>query len=110
MKLSRQDTKRLALQAEVLKAVAHPTRLAIAWLLRDGEQCVCDIAEAVGAERSNVSRHLAVLAQAGIVEGRKEGVTVYYSLKTPCILDVLDCATGVLRRNLEEEARILKGR
>jgi uncharacterized membrane protein YraQ (UPF0718 family) len=52
--------QRFALQAEVIQGLAHPIRLAIVELLRRGEVCVCDIAAAVGAERSNVSRHLAV--------------------------------------------------
>jgi len=108
MSLSAKDRRRLELQAEVLRAVAHPTRLAIAQLLYDGEQCVCDIAERVDAERSNVSRHLSVLSKAGIIEGRKDGVSVYYTLMTPCILNVLDCAMGVLRQNLEAEAKVLR--
>ena len=45
-------------QAEIAKAIAHPLRIAILDFLKDGEQCVCDIAEHVGSERSNVSRHL----------------------------------------------------
>ena len=52
---------RYAKQAEVAKAIGHPLRVAIIDFLRNGEQCVCDVAEYVGSERSNVSRHLSVI-------------------------------------------------
>lgn len=102
------ERRRLERQAEVLCAIAHPIRLAITQLLRDGGQCACDIAERAGAQPSNVSRHPSVLARAGIVEGRKEGVSVYDTLKTPCILNVLDFAMGVLRQAHEEGGKLLR--
>jgi DNA-binding transcriptional ArsR family regulator len=64
-------------------------------------------AAAVGAERSNVSRHLAVMARSGIVRTRREGLKVYYSLRTPCILDFMACATRTLEHDLEERTRAL---
>jgi DNA-binding transcriptional ArsR family regulator len=101
--------QRFELQAEVVQGLAHPIRLAIADLLRNGEVCVCDIAAAVGAERSNVSRHLAVMARAGVVSTRKDGLKVFYRLRTPCILDFLACATRTLEHDLEQRARALAG-
>ena len=71
-------------QAEVAKAIAHPLRVAIIHFLKDGEQCVCDIAEHVGSERSNISRHLSVMVKAGVLEYRKEGLKVTYRLKYTC--------------------------
>jgi len=56
--------------AEVVQALAHPIRIAIADLLKDGEQCVCDIADSIGAERSNVSRDLSVMLKAGVLRTR----------------------------------------
>lgn len=100
--------QRFELQAEVIQALAHPIRLAIADLLRGGEICVCDIAVAVGAERSNVSRHLAVMMKGGIVRSRREGLKVYYSLRTPCVLDFMTCATRTLEHDLRERARALE--
>ena len=94
-------------QAEVVQALAHPLRLAIADLLQEGEHCVCEIAEHVGSERSNISRHLAVMLRAGVVQTRKDGVMAYYRLRTPCILRFLVCASDVLRHNLEEDAAAL---
>ncbi|MCK4871629.1 MAG: winged helix-turn-helix transcriptional regulator [Phycisphaerales bacterium] len=95
-------------QAEVVGALAHPIRIAIADFLKEGGQCVSDIAEHIGAERSNVSRHLSVMLKAGIVQTSKEGVLVYYQLRTPCILNFLCCASDVLRHNLEEDVKALR--
>jgi ArsR family transcriptional regulator len=95
-------------QAEIAKAIAHPLRIAIVDFLKDGEQCVCDIAEHLGSERSNVSRHLSVMVNAGILEYRKEGLKVIYSLKTPCILDFFSCVARVLRQQAKENEQLLK--
>jgi ArsR family transcriptional regulator len=95
-------------QAEIAKAIAHPLRIGIVDFLKDGEQCVCDIAEYVGSERSNVSRHLSVMVNAGILEYRKEGLKVIYKLKTPCILDFFSCVTRVLRQQIKESEKLLK--
>jgi ArsR family transcriptional regulator len=95
------------MQAEILSAAAHPIRLAVIDFLRDGEQCVCDIARHVDAKRSNVSRHLGVLLKAGVVDCRKEGLRQIYSLKTPCITDFLACVNNVLRERLAEARAVL---
>ncbi len=102
--------KRLLLferQAEIAKAIAHPLRLAIVDFLREDEQCVCDIAEHVGAERSNVSRHLSVMVNAGVLDCRKEGLKVIYRLKCVCILDFFSCVAGVLKQQAEDNKRLL---
>ncbi len=95
-------------QAEIAKAIAHPLRIAIVDFLRDGEQCVCDIAEHVGSERSNVSRHLSVMVNAGILDYRKQGLKVIYALKTPCILDFFSCVVGVLKQQAKDNESLLK--
>jgi DNA-binding transcriptional ArsR family regulator len=94
-------------KAEIIKAVGHPLRVAVVDFLKDGEKCVCDIAEHVGSERSNVSRHLAVMLKAGILRSRKEGLMVYYELRTPCILNFLNCATQALKHNVNEDVKVL---
>ncbi len=95
-------------QAEVAKAIAHPLRIAIVDFLKDGEQCVCDIAEHIGSERSNVSRHLAVMVNAGVLEYHKEGLKVIYKLKTPCILDFFSCVAGVLKQQIKDSKKLLE--
>jgi ArsR family transcriptional regulator len=95
-------------QAEIAKAIAHPLRIAIVDFLKGGEQCVCDIAEYVGSERSNVSRHLAVMVSAGVLQYRKEGLKVIYKLKTPCIVDFFSCVTRVLKQQIKEHEKLLE--
>ncbi len=94
-------------QAEIAKAVAHPLRVAVIDFLKNGERCVCDIAEQVGSERSNVSRHLTVMVRAGVLSYRKEGLKVFYSLKTPCIAEFLSCVTRVLKQQARDNEKLL---
>jgi ArsR family transcriptional regulator len=94
-------------QAEIAKAIAHPLRIAVVEFLKDGEQCVCDIADYVGSERSNVSRHLSLMVNVGILEHRKEGLKVIYKLKTPCILDFFSCTTKCLKQQLKDSEKLL---
>ena len=95
-------------QAKIAKAIAHPLRIAIVNFLKDGEQCVCDIAEHIDSERSNVSRHLSVMVNAGLLEYRKDGLKVIYKLKTPCILDFFSCVSRVLKQQAKENEKLLK--
>ena len=95
-------------QAEIAKAIGHPLRVAVVDFLKDGEQCVCDIAQHVGSERSNISRHLSVMVRAGILGYRKEGLKVIYKLKTPCILDFFSCVAVVIRQQAKESETLLK--
>lgn len=77
--------------AEIFKALGHPTRLWIVEQLADGEHCVCEFVEAVGADFSTISKHLSILKQAGVIEDDKRGKQVFYNLVCPCILNVVDC-------------------
>jgi ArsR family transcriptional regulator len=94
-------------QAKIIQAIAHPLRLEIIDFLKNGEQCVCDIAERVGSERSNVSRHLSLMVNAGVLEHRKEGLKVIYKLKCTCILDFFACISGVLKEQAVENRELL---
>ncbi len=103
------DTRRCyQLKAEIIQAAGHPIRLAIIEFLSQGEQCVCDIVEHVGAQRSNVSRHLSVMLRAGVLESRKDGLKVIYRLRIPCILSFLGCVDQALRERTRQEAVLLK--
>jgi ArsR family transcriptional regulator len=106
--LSKETQRLYEKQAEIAKAIAHPLRIAVVDFLKDGEQCVCDIADYVGSERSNVSRHLSVMVAAGILEYRKQGLNVIYKLKTPCILDFFSCTAACLRLQAKENHKLLK--
>lgn len=101
------DKRRYEAKAYVIKALAHPTRLWMAEELADGERCVCEFVEAIGADFSTVSKHLSVLKQAGIVEVDKRGKQVFYRLKVPCILNFMDCVEAVLISEAKEQAALV---
>lgn len=65
---------------DLFKALAHETRLHILCLLLDGEVCVCRIMQILDLPQSTASRHLAILKNAGLVEDRRDGTWVHYSL------------------------------
>ena len=78
-------------RAKIIKAMAHPTRLFIVdELARNGERCVCELTEMVGVDMSTVSRHLAMLKGAGIVEDEHRGAQVYYRLRVRCVLNFFE--------------------
>ncbi len=81
-------------KAEIFQGLANPTRIAIVDALRDGELTAGKLIEKLGLEQANASQHLAVLRAKSIVSNRKVGNQVYYSLRDPVILELLD----VLRR------------
>lgn len=70
--------------------------------LADGERCVCDLRDIVGADLSTVSKHLTVLHNAGIVARRKQGLQVFYRLRAACVLRFLECVDAVLEFRQEE--------
>jgi DNA-binding transcriptional ArsR family regulator len=68
----------IEMAARALKAIAHPLRLKILCVLGEGEVCVQDIVEAVGTSQSNISQHLAILRDKGVLQTRKDANRVYY--------------------------------
>lgn len=111
MRLDLLDPKaraRFEARAEVVKALAHATRLALVDELSRGERCVCDLHALVGGDLSTVSKHLSVLRSAGVVVDEKRGVQVFYRLRVPCITSFFSCVEGVLRATAEEQAALLR--
>ena len=106
--MNEEDKLIYAAKAKVLKALAHPTRLWMAEQLADGERCVCEFVEAIDADYSTISKHLAILKQAGIVEDDKRGKQVFYRLKVPCVLKFMTCIEAVIRSEAKEQAALLK--
>ncbi len=96
---------RAAAEAALLKAMAHPARMRLLHELAYAERCVGDLAVAAGGGISTVSRHLAHLHAAGIVQTRKCGTYVFYSWRAPCVGKILECVTNMLRHNVREHAR-----
>ena len=93
--MSKKTQERLKAQAGVLKALAHPTRLLLVEELACKTRCVRELTDAAGLDISTVSKHLALLRNAGIVEDEKRGLQVFYSLKTPCVLNFFKCVESV---------------
>ena len=92
--------ERTYIRAEILKALGQPTRLKIIDFLRDGERCVCEIFPAINEEQSNTSRHLNMMVSSGILRRRKEGVKIFYAVKHPEILEVVDLATLIMTQEI----------
>lgn len=82
-------------RSEIMKALAHPTRLFIVDFLSDGEKCVCEIVEQVGVDISTISKHLLVMKNAGLVEDEKRGLNVFYKLVCPCIYNLFTCLENI---------------
>ena len=95
-------------RAEILKALAQPTRLKIIDFLRDGERCVCEIFPAIGEEQSNTSRHLNMMLAAGVLSRRKEGLKIFYAIKHPEILEIVDIVTWIVKQEIAGRHKLLK--
>jgi len=96
------DPARLARETLVFKAMASEARLAIIHTLSSGEKSVNELVEML-EERTNISKHLSVLRDAGIVSCRDEGLKRIYRLDFPCIVDTFECVERVNgKRNCEE--------
>ena len=89
-------------KAEVFQALAHPTRIAIVELLRDGELPAGKLIERLGLEQANASQHFSVLRAKQIVVNRKEGNQVFYSLRSPLLIEVLDTMRRYFHEQLTE--------
>jgi len=94
-------------KAGVFQALGHPTRIAIIEMLRDGELSAGAIGERLGIEQANVSQHLAILRSRQIVAGRKEGNQVFYSVRNPVLLKVLDIMRDYFQSNLKDAVQML---
>jgi len=85
-----------SLHAQFLKALSHPRRLEIIHLLRDGSLCVSDIYRMLDLPQANISQHLMILRQAGIVTTRRQGKQVVYKLSHPNIIKASDLVRETL--------------
>jgi len=99
---------RFEARAEIIGALAHPTRLFIVDELSRGERCVCELTAMIGADMSTVSKHLSILRQAGVIEDEKRGLQVYYSLTCPCMNRFLQCVESVFMKRARKYAQAAK--
>ena len=95
-------------KANIFQALAHPTRIAIVEVLRDGELSAGAIIERLGLEQANASQHLSILRAKQIVSSRKEGNQVFYSVRDPLLIEVLDVMRRYFQAHVEESLAMLK--
>ena len=95
-------------KAEIFQALGHPTRIAIVEALRDGEVSAGHLIEQLGLEQANASQHLSVLRSKQIVTSRKDGNQVFYTLRDPILVEVLDIMKRYFQNHLSQTMSMLK--
>jgi ArsR family transcriptional regulator len=95
-------------KASIFQALGHPTRIAIIEVLRDGELPAGVIIERLGIEQANASQHLSVLRLKQILTSRKEGNQVFYSVRDPLIIEVLNIMRRYFQAHIEEAMSMLQ--
>ena len=98
-----------ALKAEFFRALGHPVRIRVLQLLRDGERTVGALQEVLGLDSGGTSQQLAALRKQGLIEGRRVGTSVFYRVKDPRTLELLELAKAIIVSNLEESRALLDG-
>jgi len=96
------------LKAEILTALAHPNRIRIIEHLWKDVMCNCELAPALELEQSNLSRHLKILVQAGILYSWKEGLRVNFKVADDRIFKILEVAAAIARRETQKKAEALE--
>jgi ArsR family transcriptional regulator len=94
-------------KAEFFRILGHPVRVRTLELLRDGERTVGDLQSALGLDSSGTSQHLGVLRRHGVLESRRDGTSVYYRIKDPLTLKLLEVARQIITGNLTESQQLL---
>jgi ArsR family transcriptional regulator len=102
------DLNLIELEANYLKMIAQPTRLKILYFLKDGERCQCKIIPQMKEDQSNISRHLTHMRDMGILDSRREGVSVYYRIKDKRIFSLLSLVDQMVKADIREKAKRAK--
>ncbi len=95
--------KEAEIRSRIIKALAHPVRLMIVDVLKEGEIPFSKINDLFENDKSTVSKHLLVLKEAGIVSSRKSGSDMFYKLEVPCITDFFGCVTAVIESTVKRQ-------
>ncbi len=98
------------LHARLCRTFSNPLRLEVIDVLRDGELTVSELARRAGAGLTTMSQHLALMREQGVLMTRRDGVSVYYRIANPKMLDAFDLLRQVLRERIEEEHTLVTGR
>ena len=99
------DADFYCLHSEMCKTLANEKRQQILDALRDGELTVGELVERTGIAQANLSQHLALMRSKGVVNARRDGAHVFYSISNPKILQAFDLITEVMRESIGERAR-----
>ena len=102
------DSDMYRAKARIMKALANPDRLMIVEHLGKDECCICELQPLFKKNKSTLSRHVAALRNAGIITERRDGVRIYLTLATPCVLSVFDCLMGVLKKEARRTSRLVR--
>jgi DNA-binding transcriptional ArsR family regulator len=102
------DSSLRQFKAEIFQAFAHPTRIAILDLLREGELTVNTFVERLGLEQANLSQHLAILRSKQLVKTRKMGNQVFYSVRDPLLWKILDLMIRYFQNQVGESVALLE--
>ena len=103
------NDKTFEMVAERFRALGDPLRLRLLAALNEGERSVSELVEETAASQANVSKHLSVLLQGGLIQRRKEGLRVFYSCTDPRIFQICDVICGSLRHQLTRDLAELQG-
>lgn len=95
------------LKAEMFRILGHAVRVRILEILRDGERPVRELQDELALDSSGVSQHLTALRKLGLVEGRRQGTSVYYRITDPRTLQLLEIARQIITSNLEQSQALL---
>jgi ArsR family transcriptional regulator len=96
-----------ALKADFFRVLGHPARVRLLQILRNGELTVGALQEALELESGATSQHLSVLRKQGLVESRRDGTSVYYRVKDPRTLELLELVRGIILATLEGNRALL---
>ncbi len=92
----REDKTLLEMESDICKTLASPKRIEILDVLKGGEKTVSELARRLGAAKANVSQHLALMRQKGILKGTRKGTNVYYRVSNPKVIDASELMKEVL--------------
>ena len=96
------------IQADFCKGLAHPKRLRIIGILEKGEMSVNELAEATGIPQANLSQHLTILRQLGILGKRRDGLNIYYSITDERIVRACELVRATIRQRLHRTNRLVE--
>lgn len=97
-----------AMQAEVCKVLSNPKRIEIISALKDGEKTVTELVDILGTPKANVSQHLSIMKLKGILQSRRDGINIYYSITNQKVVQACAIMREVLAELLMERSKMVK--